>query len=133
VERCARHPLARALRPGGLVLAALQQTAMAYLRRDGDDIPLWRMAALPVAELRARADALGVGRVVDTAAVAGGGSLPGFEIPSAGVALDGDHTAALRDWSPPIVARVAGGVTVADLRTVDPADDKVVAAALSSV
>ena len=34
VERCARHPLARALRPGGLVLAALQDVALAYLRRD---------------------------------------------------------------------------------------------------
>ena len=28
------HPLARALRPGGLVLAALQDVALAYLRRD---------------------------------------------------------------------------------------------------
>ena len=33
VARCARHPLARALRPGGLVLAALQDLALAYLRR----------------------------------------------------------------------------------------------------
>ncbi len=31
VERCARHPLARALRPGGLVLAALQDIALSYL------------------------------------------------------------------------------------------------------
>ncbi|MGH8998561.1 MAG: L-seryl-tRNA(Sec) selenium transferase, partial [Acidimicrobiia bacterium] len=48
VDRCARHPLARAFRPGGLVLTALQQTALAYLHRDGDAIPFWRMAALPV-------------------------------------------------------------------------------------
>ena len=34
VARCAAHPLARALRPGGLVLAALQDLALAYLRRD---------------------------------------------------------------------------------------------------
>ncbi|MFN2521605.1 MAG: L-seryl-tRNA(Sec) selenium transferase, partial [Candidatus Limnocylindria bacterium] len=33
VEQCRRHPLNRALRPGGLVLGALQETAMAYLRR----------------------------------------------------------------------------------------------------
>ncbi len=44
VERCRRHPLARALRPGGLVLDALQSTALAYLRRDGAAIPFWRMA-----------------------------------------------------------------------------------------
>ena len=33
VARCAAHPLARALRPGSLVLAALQDLAMAYLDR----------------------------------------------------------------------------------------------------
>ena len=36
IDTCARHPLYRALRPGGLVLAALQQVALAYLGRDGD-------------------------------------------------------------------------------------------------
>src|SRR5205085_12398925 len=48
VARCGRHPLARALRPGALVLAALQETALAYLRRDGDAIPFWRMTSVPV-------------------------------------------------------------------------------------
>ena len=32
VDACARHPLYRALRPGGLVLAALEQVALAYPR-----------------------------------------------------------------------------------------------------
>src|SRR5204862_612391 len=105
VRACARHPLARALRPGGLVLAAMQETALAYLRRDGDAIPFWRMATAPVETLRARAIALGVGETVDTAAVAGAGSLPGLEIPSAGVAIEGDHTAALRAGDPPVIAR----------------------------
>ena len=130
VAACARHPLNRAFRPGGLVLAALQHTALAYLRRDGDAIPFWHMAGIPVAALRARAEALGVGRVVDTVAVAGGGSVPGQELPSAGVAVDGDHAAALRAGDPPVLARVHEGVTVCDLRTVDPADDPVVAGAL---
>src|SRR5690606_7437350 len=52
VAACARHPLARALRPGGLVLGALQDVALTYLRRDGQAIPFWRMATTPVAELR---------------------------------------------------------------------------------
>ncbi len=129
---CARHPLNRALRPGGLVLAALQETALAYLRRDGDAIPFWRMAAAPVEALRGRAEALGVGKVVDTVAVAGGGSVPGQELPSAGVAIDGDHAAPLRAGSPPIVARVHEGWTICDLRTVDPADDAVLAEALAA-
>jgi len=122
VERCASHPLARALRPGGLVLGALQDVALAYLRRDGDAIPLWRMAARTIESLRARADDLGAD-VVDCASVMGGGTLPGVEIPSAGVALAGDHLARLRAGDPPIVARVEDGRTILDLRTVDPADD----------
>jgi L-seryl-tRNA(Ser) seleniumtransferase len=134
VDRCARHPLARALRPGGLVLAALQETALAYLRRDaGQTVPFWRMATVTVDDLRARALALGVGSPVDCLSVPGGGSLPGLTVPSAGVAVDGDHGGALRAWDPPVIARVAEGVTVLDLRTVDPADDAVVAKALRSL
>ena len=83
-RRCAAHPLARALRPGALVLAALQETALAYLRREGSAIPFWRMATTPVEELRRRADGLGVGSPVDTFAVAGGGSLPGSRSPRPG-------------------------------------------------
>ena len=131
VAVCARHPLNRALRPGGLVLTALQETVLAYLRRDGDAIPFWRMAAAPVEALRARAEALGVGKVVDTVAVAGGGSVPGQEVPSAGVAVDGDHAARLRTGAPPIVARVHEGWTICDMRTVDPADDRALAEALA--
>jgi L-seryl-tRNA(Ser) seleniumtransferase len=114
------------------VLAALQATALAYLRNDGDAIPFWRMATVPIAELRRRAAALGAGTPVDTVAVAGGGSLPGLDIPSAGVAVDGDRAAALRAHDPPVIARVHAGRTVCDLRTVDPADDPVVAKALLS-
>jgi L-seryl-tRNA(Ser) seleniumtransferase len=123
VDACARHPLARALRPGALVLGALQQLALAYLRRDGDAIPFWRMATLDVEGLRVRARALGCGEVVDTVAVAGGGTLPGVELPSAGIALRGDRTAALRAAAPPIIGRVHDDTTFLDLRTVDPAQD----------
>ena len=62
IEACAQHPLMRAFRPGALVLGALQQTALAYLRRDGDSIPFWRMAQTPVTQLLARADAISAGR-----------------------------------------------------------------------
>ncbi|HEX7096714.1 MAG TPA: hypothetical protein VF183_12590, partial [Acidimicrobiales bacterium] len=114
-------------------LGALQQLMLTYLRRDGMAIPLWRMATIPVEELRARAVALGVGTPVDTTAVAGGGTLPGVEIPSVGVALPGDHAAALRAASPPIIARVHDDTTTLDLRTVDPRDDEHVANVLRSL
>jgi L-seryl-tRNA(Ser) seleniumtransferase len=133
VERCARHPLARALRPGGLVLEALHATALAYLSRDAGAIPFWAMATIPVDRLRLRASALGVGTPVECRSVPGGGSIPGLSIPSAGVRVEGDHTAALRAATPPIVARVHEGGTVVDLRTVDPGDDALVAKALSAL
>jgi L-seryl-tRNA(Ser) seleniumtransferase len=132
VERCARHPLARALRPGGLVLAALQETAMSYLRRDVAAIPFWRMASVPQPALRARAARLGVGEMVDMDAVPGAGSTPGRTIPSAGIVLDGDLLTRLRAHEPPVIGRVTGGRTWLDLRTVDPADDVAVAFAARS-
>ena len=130
VAACAAHPLMRAFRPGSLVLDALQSVALAYLRRDADAIPFWRMARVPTEELAARAQALGVGRPVQTSALAGAGSLPGQEIPSAGVELDGDYATALRAFDPPVIARVNEQTTVIDLRTVDPDDDAIVAAAV---
>ena len=138
VERCRRHPLARALRPGGLVLEALQETLLSYLRRDAAAIPFWRMASADVASLRRRAEAIvaevaaagGSASVVDWASAAGGGSLPGIEIPSAGVRVAGDRTAELRAHRPPVLATVRAEATTCDLRTVDPTDDRVVVAAL---
>ncbi|WP_436794580.1 L-seryl-tRNA(Sec) selenium transferase [Actinospongicola halichondriae] len=136
VRACAKHPLYRAFRPGGLVLAALQDVATAYLSRTADQLPFWRMATTPVETLRQRAEALvdevGEGAVTDCASVPGGGTLPSVEIPSIGVAFDGDHVAALRSHRTPVIARVVDGRTILDLRTVEPDDDPFVAAALTS-
>ena len=134
VERCARHPLMRALRPGALVLSSLHEVAMAYLRRTvTESVPFWTMATTPVATLRERAHAIGIGRPVDLEALPGAGSLPGITMPSFGLAIDGDHAAVLRRHTVPVVTRVRDQVTYVDLRTVDPIDDAVVAAALGSL
>jgi L-seryl-tRNA(Ser) seleniumtransferase len=134
VARCERHPLARALRPGGLVLSALQDVGLAYLRRDAvEQVPFWRLATAPVDELAARARAIAAGtgsEALATEAVAGAGSAPGTTIPSWGVALAGDHLGALRANDPPVIARATEGRTVLDLRAVEPADDLAVVAAL---
>ena len=143
VERCVRHPLARALRPGGHVLAALQEVALAYLRRDGQSIPFWTMATKPVSELRARAEAVvsaaGVqvsdaqvsgAHVAEMSSVPGGGTLPGVEIPSAGIVLAGDRGEELRRRVPAVIARVSQDQTFLDFRTIFPEQDAVVAEAL---
>ncbi len=141
VERCQRHPLARALRPGGLVLGALQDTALAYLdKRAATDIAFWRMVAVPLASLRARAEAI-VAAVSSTHASAvaapmeslpGAGSAPGVTMPSYGLELDGDLLDALRRHDRPVIARSRDGHTMLDLRSVDPADDTTIIAALNA-
>ena len=145
IERCARHPLARALRPGGHVLSALQDVAMAYLRRDGQSIPFWEMATKPVSELRARAEAVGNAsgvrasgarvsgahvQVAEMSSVPGGGTLPGVEIPSAGIVLAGDRGEELRRRVPAVIARVSQDQTFLDFRTIFPEQDAVVAEAV---
>ena len=130
VARCAKHPLARALRPGGLVLGALQELALAYLRRDGESIPFWKMANASIDSLTERSEkivaAIGAGTVVETMAVPGGGTLPTVEIPSVGIALPGDQREYLRTAEVAIIARVNEDITYLDLRTVDPADDEAI-------
>ena len=60
-------------------------------------------------------------------------ALPGIEIGSCAVRVRGDHRRALRVADPPIIARVAEGDTLCDLRTVDPLDDGPLGAALAAV
>ena len=141
VERCQRHPLARALRPGGLVLGALQDTALAYLdRRAATDVAFWRMVAVPLASLTARAEVI-VSAVssthpsavaVPTESLPGAGSAPGVTMPSYGVELGGDLLDALRRHDRPVIARSRDDRTMLDLRSVDPADDTTIIAALDA-
>lgn len=138
VARCASHPLARALRPGGLVLAALHDVMTAYLDRTVTTrVPFWRMATMPVTSLRERAEKIVAdsrrGMVVDCDSLPGAGSTPGAHVPSCGIALDGDESVVLRDRALPIVARVRDDRTILDLRTVSPGDDHEIVAALTSL
>ena len=138
VQRCARHPLARAVRCGGLVLAALQDVALSYLDRTVcDDIAFWRMAAQPVDAVRERAERVAaradVGEVVECDALPGAGSAPGVTIPSAGISVAGDRLAELRSRDLPVIARTRDARTIVDLRSVDPADDDEVTAALRAL
>jgi L-seryl-tRNA(Ser) seleniumtransferase len=136
VARVVRHPLARALRADKMTLAAMQAVASSYLDGRAATLPLWRMATVPVDELRGRAERIATtvdgAKVVDTSAAAGGGSVPGLTIPSAGVAVETAHAdrVARRLRALGVVARVDDGAVVCDLRTVTTDDDERVARAL---
>ncbi|MHA3701216.1 L-seryl-tRNA(Sec) selenium transferase [Jatrophihabitans sp. YIM 134969] len=130
IERLRRHPLARALRVDKLTLAALQATVVA------DTTPVREMLAVPVESLRRRARELAAAvghpdvEAVDTTATVGGGGAPGVDLPSAGVAVPAETIARLRRGDPPVVGRVHEGRGVLDLRTVSPAADAELGAAL---
>lgn len=139
VERCERHPLARALRPGGLVLAALQDTALTYLdKRATTDIAFWAMVAIPVASLRDRAEAVAAAVLahhpsavaVPMESLPGAGSAPGVTMASYGLEIDGDLLALLRHHDLPVIARSRDDRTMLDLRSVAPSDDPTIVAAL---
>jgi L-seryl-tRNA(Ser) seleniumtransferase len=128
VSRLRRHPLQRALRPDKLTLAALEGTLLLYAdpERAEREIPALRMLREPLDVVRARAQRLAAatdGAVVETVARPGGGALPLYDLPSAGVELELELAARLRAAEPPVVALVRGDRTLLDCRTI--ADDEV--------
>ncbi len=139
IDRCRRHPLARALRLDKLRIAALQATLELHLRGRRDEIPVWRMLGTDPASADRRCRRLagalaahGLDAAVGTAAgVPGGGSAPDTALPGPVVQLAAPRPTEvadrLRAQDPPLVVRVADGLVLVDLRTVDEADDDLVA------
>jgi L-seryl-tRNA(Ser) seleniumtransferase len=69
-------------------------------------------------------------RATGSDAVVGGGGAPGVRLPSAAVSLPVTLAGSLRKGTPPVAGRVEDGRLLLDLRTVHPADDGVVRAAV---
>jgi L-seryl-tRNA(Ser) seleniumtransferase len=137
VERLRKHPLARAMRPDKVILAALAATLRLYRAGAAErEIPVWRQIAASADELEARARRLADAtptRAIRLESTVGGGSLPGQVLPSWGVAADGAPEkllARLRAHDPAVIGRILDDAVVLDLRTVDPADDERLAGAI---
>jgi L-seryl-tRNA(Ser) seleniumtransferase len=131
VERLRRNPIARAVRVDKMQVAALEGVLRLYTSDMRDEVPVWRLLDMPnsIIERRAKAVAAALpgARTRRCESVVGGGSLPGYSVPSWGVevaALTGKSIAArLRSGTPPVFCRVEDGMIVFDLRTVFPEDD----------
>jgi L-seryl-tRNA(Ser) seleniumtransferase len=146
IERCRRHPLARAVRIDKLSLAALEATLRLYRdpARALHEVPVLRMLAAGDDELRARASAMcelvaaaGLdAHVITAAAKVGGGSLPLLELEGPVCAVDPGALGAdelarrLRGADPPVVGRLRDGWLVLDPRTLDDAEAHAAAAAV---
>lgn len=144
-----RNPLARALRLDKLSLAALDWTLTAHLEgRAEREIPVLRQLREPLDRLEARARRLAerLAKVAGAAArvearpenaFVGGGSVPGFELPSWVVAVTAPDGAAervaagLRAAPVPVVGRVRDGRVLFDVRTLLDDDEAAVEQALA--
>ena len=141
IARIAAHPLARAVRIDKLDLAALEATLRAYRdpARAWVEIPVLEMLARPVNALERAAGELlprladVVGDAADltlcrTVTEAGGGTLPGVEMPSWAVAVTPRRGGVeawerqLRRHRPPVFGRIADGHLLLDARTLRPED-----------
>ncbi|RRR68023.1 MAG: L-seryl-tRNA(Sec) selenium transferase [Candidatus Viridilinea halotolerans] len=145
IAQLRRHPLARALRIDKTTIAGLEATLLSYLRGQAHhEIPLWRMLTTPLEALHARALALveqlqaaGLrAEVVACQSTIGGGALPGETMASYGVAIQPDPAGAsasaqrLRLGAPAVIVRINAALLICDLRTVAPAEEPDLVAAL---
>jgi L-seryl-tRNA(Ser) seleniumtransferase len=145
IARIRKDPLARAVRPEKVTLAALAATLGLYRAgRATTDIPVWRMIAVTPEELARRSDTILAGlpaavrgrvSVTEMESAVGGGSLPGQLLESVGLVVTGPGADALarrlRTGDPGVVGRVESGAVLLDLRTIDPADDVALCEALA--
>ncbi len=149
VRQAMDHPIARAVRLDGSSIAALAATIDLYAESRVLEIPFWGMASASVVEIRDRATAAvaaaiaatAIGgtsdrvSVIDGESIPGAGSVPGESIPTALIRLEGPTDgiwASLARSEPPVIASRRDGAVFIDLRSVDPGDDKVVAAAIAA-
>jgi len=152
VDAVRKNQLSRALRIDKLTLLALEETLKLY--RDEStavkEVPTLRMIVQTYDELRAKARRFMrmAGRLdtkrfhlelTDGNSKVGGGAMPLFAMPTRLLCIRPDEVSAnrieeaLREYDPPIIARVEKDQVLLDFRTIQESELKVVAAAIRSI
>lgn len=144
IARARSNPLTRAMRVDKLTLAALEATLALYRDRARAmrEIPVLAQLSASLDDLRGRAMQIRsmlpnsvIAGVVDSIASVGGGAFPTARIPSVALQLSADAVpleAKLRHGAPAVITRVTDGKVHVDLRTILPAEDEELAAALQA-
>ena len=157
IARLRKHPLFRALRVDKLVIAALEATLLAYLRKDSEALPALRMIRARAEEIGRRAQKIaqelkpvlvsthGEIHIAEGQSVIGGGSTPAEYLATRLLCITsgkysaaqlearlrtGDHVAG--EEPTPVLARVSDDRLVIDLRTVFPSQEAALTAALAA-
>ena len=149
IDRLRSHSLYRALRADKLCLAALEATLEAHRRSTLEEIPTLRMLGLSRESIETRASSIAgivteepgglTATVIQGESAVGGGSGPNVHPPTALLALKHASYNAdelqerLRLSSPPVICRIADGLVLIDLRTVDPHDEPDIIRTLKSL
>ncbi|HEY4425767.1 MAG TPA: L-seryl-tRNA(Sec) selenium transferase [Pyrinomonadaceae bacterium] len=141
VSQLRKHPLYRALRSDKLRLAALEATLVSH-QRGAEDIPVNQMLSATAEELEQRArdvtEGLNVELIPGESAL-GGGAGPTSAFPTTLIAITHPEKSAqeieheLRNYSPPIIARISEGKVLMDLRTVFDDQFPVIRVALATI
>lgn len=142
--RLRKNPLYRALRCDKLILGALQDVTERYMADEPEAPRAVEMMRSPIEALRERALRMVHGLAESGVHVEatqllgepGGGTLPETQLRSTGIAITPkrskplDWVRALRESTPPVIARIEKNRPVLDLRTVFPNEDATVIATL---
>lgn len=152
VEAVRKNQLSRALRIDKLTLLALEETLRIY--RDEPtavkEIPTLQMILAPYEQLKSKARRLrrSIGnidshrfslQITEGASKVGGGALPLLVIPTCLISLIPGRLSAnrmekkLRDYDPPIIARVEKDQVLLDVRTIQVSELKTVAQAIQAM
>ena len=141
IQALLKHPFLRVVRLDKLSAIALAVTLRHYLNNEATaQVPVWRMMALPVKEIRRRTEA--VAALVKIAGISveikagqskiGGGALPEETLPTTLLTLKlnckiESFARRLRLSNPPLLTRIEEGRIVIDMRTVLAEQDNLVA------
>lgn len=148
IELIRRNPLMRTYRVEKLIYGALERTLTSYRTgRAVEEIPVLRLMSMSHNAIQARARAFvrsarkrlpeGIKlELIQGKSVVGGGSCPETSLPTVLIALVSDKCSAntlelrLRSQDPPVIPRVEQDRTLVDLRTVFPAQERLLLDAL---
>ncbi len=127
IEKLKKNQILRMFRVDKITLAILQQTAISYLKKEYEKIPVLKMLFTPIEELEERAegliDLIQEGMIYHTKSFVGGGTMPGVEIPTVAVSLKGNAKRLEEDFRKEnIIGRIENDRFLLDMRTVG-ADD----------